>query len=141
MKVLKLILALVAVGALVEFAGARLTGTNPTGALADRFCVGSSGSEACVTSTGGVAPTTTAVSPLGTAALLWSNVYAVVGTITSMVSTTVTSTNYVETLASPGSGACTNGTYHFGTDGLYLCTGSVWTKAMAGATQVTWTAY
>lgn len=55
----------------LKISDARITGVNPTGASADAFCVGKSGSEACVDSSGNLIPTTTAVSSLGSASLQW----------------------------------------------------------------------
>jgi hypothetical protein len=51
------------------------------------------------------------------------------------------STYAVTALVDPAQQACTTGQYQFGAGGLYLCVASRWVKAMAGATQITWTAY
>lgn len=58
-----------------NFASARLTGTNPTGASADIFCVGPVGAEACIDSNGNVIPTTTLDTTLGTSSLVWNQAY------------------------------------------------------------------
>ena len=55
-----------------QLALARLTGTAP--ATADIFCVGPSGAEACVDSSGGFLPTTDNDAALGTSSLRWSDV-------------------------------------------------------------------
>jgi len=73
----KLILALVLAA---SPAFARITGTNPTGASADRWCTGPSGAEACVDSAGSMIPTTDSDADLGTSALRWRTIY--VDTIT-----------------------------------------------------------
>ena len=51
------------------------------------------------------------------------------------------STFGVTALVNPLQQDCTTGQYQFGTGGLYLCVASGWMKAMAGATQITWTTY
>lgn len=59
---------------------ARITGTNPTGASADAFCVGKSGAEVCVDYLGNVVPTTANVQTLGTASLKFTLADGSVGT-------------------------------------------------------------
>lgn len=54
---------------------ARLTGTNPTGASADAWCVGKTAKEVCVDASGNVIPTTTNVGALGTSSLKWTNAF------------------------------------------------------------------
>lgn len=58
--------AVVVVGVWSGRIHARLTGTDPG---TDIFCVGPSGAEMCVSSTGSLVPTTTNVSSLGTSSL------------------------------------------------------------------------
>lgn len=55
-------------------AGARLTGTNPTGANADTWCEGPRGAEVCVDYQGDVLSTTNNDATLGTSSLRWSDV-------------------------------------------------------------------
>ena len=61
---------------------ARITGTNPTGASADIWCVGPSGAEVCVDSSGNVIPTTTNDTDLGPTSLVWNEVHMTAGGLT-----------------------------------------------------------
>jgi len=54
---------------------ARLTGTNPTGANADQFCVGKTSNEFCIDYLGDAIPTTTNDATLGTSSLYWNAAY------------------------------------------------------------------
>jgi hypothetical protein len=56
---------------------ARLTGTNPTGASSDAWCVGPSGAEVCVDYQGNVLPTTNNDTTSGTSSLRWADVETV----------------------------------------------------------------
>lgn len=75
-KNLILIAAIAIIGAFSSLSSARLTGTNPTGASSDTWCVGKSSKESCVDYLGGILPTTANTQYLGTAALPWAGVYS-----------------------------------------------------------------
>lgn len=80
------LVALALTVSLKERLDARLTGTNPTGASADTFCVGKSGSEACVDYRGDVIPTTTNRMTLGTSSLVFAQAW--INTLVSASSAT-----------------------------------------------------
>ena len=60
-------------GLVPRFSQARIVGQ--TSSMADTWCVGPSGAEVCVDSTGDFLPTTTGVASLGTASLKWTTLY------------------------------------------------------------------
>lgn len=70
---------------------------------------------------------------------------ALVGNVTGSLSgtsnTVVASTFSVNALNAVASGSCSGYKIGFASDGLYLCNNSAWQKAVAGATQITWTTY
>lgn len=66
---------------------ARITGVNPTGTSADEFCVGKKSFEVCVDYLGNWIPTMTNTQTLGTASLVWSNIYATNETVSNQLIT------------------------------------------------------
>lgn len=85
-------------------ADARIAGTQPSSA--DIFCVGPSGTEACLDASANFVPTTARSGALGTSSLPWSNVASQAGSFTTLTVASPTVSNIL-TLSKTAIGSAT----------------------------------
>lgn len=99
--VLAILLLVLAYSGHVHLVDARITGVNPVGTSADEFCVGKTSFEVCVDYLGDLIPTKNATQSLGTAALQYSNIYAVNEITTGYNQLAVQTTTQISLLVNP----------------------------------------